>query len=304
MARSVDPSVVAEEVRGKIRADLKTLPMPLRLVGLLAVDHGPSATYAEYTRKACADVGVEYQLRQTTRLELEHAILEANVAPDVHGIMVYYPVFGNEQDAYLRDVVSPHKDMEGLHRFWAKCLYENRRFLDAERRQKAILPCTPLAILKLVEASGIFGQAPRPLAGKKVCIFNRSEIVGRPLAAMMANDGAEVVSFDVDSALLFAPDPQSDGHVVRETPLDRQHALQQADIVITGIPSRDFVPIAAAEIQAGTLCINFSTLRNFAEDIEDKAGIFVPRVGPMTVTMALRNTLQLFRNQQLEAARS
>lgn len=298
-ARVVDPAQVAEEWRTRIRADIAALGQPLGLVGLLAADHGPSGTYAEYTRKACADVGVRFDLRRPTRLDLEAEILTANADPDVHGIMIYYPVFGTEQDAYLRDVVAPEKDMEGLNRFWARCLYDNRRFLDAAQTQKAILPCTPLAILKLVQASGIFASSGRPLAGKTACVFNRSEVVGRPLAAMLANDGARVVSFDVDGSLLFAPDEASTGHVVLESSLGRAEALAMADVVITGIPSRQFVPITAAEIRPGAVCLNFSTLRNFADDIETTAGVWIPRVGPMTVTMALRNTLQLYRNTQL-----
>ena len=113
---------------------------------------------------------------------------------------------------------------------------------------------------------------------------------------MLANDGANVVSFDVDGPMLFAPDDLSTGHVVLESQLTRTDALATADVVITGIPSRSFAPIRADEIRPGAVCLNFSTLRNFADDIESTAGVWIPRVGPMTVTMALRNTLQLFRN--------
>ena len=117
-------------------------------------DHGPSATYAEYTRRGCDDVGVRFELRHVKRLEVEDRNPSANLDPKVNGILVYYPVFGTEQDGYLRDLVEPGKDVEGLHSFWARCLYANRRFLDAAQTKKAILPCTPLAILKLVDESG------------------------------------------------------------------------------------------------------------------------------------------------------
>ena len=76
----------------------------------------------------------------------------------------------------------------------------------------------------------------------------------------------------------------------------RQEALAQSDIVITGVPSREFPLVTAKEIKQGALCINFSTLKNFSDDVMGKAGTFVPRVGPMTVTMALRNTLRLYNN--------
>jgi methylenetetrahydrofolate dehydrogenase (NADP+)/methenyltetrahydrofolate cyclohydrolase len=228
----------------------------------------------------------------------------------VHGILVYYPVFGTERDRYVRDSVDPMKDVEGLHSFWSRCLYENRRFYDPAGKKKAILPCTPLAIVKLLEAAGVFEdevdpKARLPLEGHRVAVFNRSEVVGRPLASMLANDGAEVISFDIDGAQLYSPSgadvPSGQSgarhaHAVRETSIDRAAALGSADVIITGVPSRAFQRVGAGEIKSGAVCVNFSTFANFEEDITEKAGVFIPRVGPMTVTMALRNTLRLYQN--------
>jgi methylenetetrahydrofolate dehydrogenase (NADP+)/methenyltetrahydrofolate cyclohydrolase len=295
--RILDPGQVAESFRNELRSEIATLPDKLGLVGLLSTDHGPSQTYAEYTKKACEEVGVRFDLRHVPRLRIETAIRSANQDPSVHGIMIYYPIFATEQDSYLRDLVELTKDVEGLHSFWARCLYENRRFYDTARKKKAILPCTPLAILKLLEAAGVLESgAARPLGGYRVCIFNRSEVVGRPLAAMMANDGAEVISFDLDGAQLFVPAGLEEAHQVRETTLDRRVALASADVVITGVPNRAFERITGKEIREGTVCLNFSTFANFEPSAIEKASIFVPRVGPMTVTMVLRNTLRLYRH--------
>jgi methylenetetrahydrofolate dehydrogenase (NADP+)/methenyltetrahydrofolate cyclohydrolase len=307
MAIVLDPAEIAKTYRDEIRAEIEKLREPLVLAGFLAADHGPSKTYAEYTAKACADVGVRFDLRRLTRLEAEDAIAEANADPAIHGMIVYYPLFGPEHDAYIRDLVEPSRDIEALHSFWARCLYQNRRFIDTEERKKAILPCTPLAILKLLEAAGAFvGTGKKPLAGKRAAVFNRSEVVGRPLATMMANDGAEVVSFDIDGTQLFRPSPgdvsRADGHLpgraydVSESTVDRAVALRDADIVITGVPSRSFPLVSPDEIKPGAICLNFSTMKNFRDDIVERASVYVPRVGPMTVTMALRNTLRLYRN--------
>jgi methylenetetrahydrofolate dehydrogenase (NADP+) / methenyltetrahydrofolate cyclohydrolase len=318
-ATIIDPSAVAAEFRSTLRQEIAALPTPLRLLGLISGNphsgdphsgnHGPAHTYAEYTRRGCEEVGVSFELKNVARLEAEAAVAEANADPNVHGILIYYPVFGTEQDRYLRDSVDPGKDIEGLHSFWSRCLYENRRFIDAAQTKKAILPCTPLAILKLLETAGaIDPSAARPLQGRRVCVFNRSEVVGRPLASMMANDGAEVVSFDIDGARLFVPGKSVPGnvdagtssrgepHSVRETDLSRAEALKDADIVVTGVPSRTFQRIAASELRPDVVCVNFSTFANFESDVREKAKVFVPRVGPMTVTMALRNTLRLYRN--------
>jgi methylenetetrahydrofolate dehydrogenase (NADP+)/methenyltetrahydrofolate cyclohydrolase len=296
-ARILDPAALAASFRAEIRAEIASLPEPLRLVGFLGEGHAPSATYAEYTRRGCDDVGIAFELRAVGPDSVEREIRHAASADDVHGILVYYPVSTPERDGWLRELVDPRKDIEGLHSFWTRCLYENRRFVDRARTHKAILPCTPLAILKLLDAAGASQPgADRSLAGVRACVFNRSEVVGSPLAAMMANDGAEVVSFDVDGAQLLVPGEGRWGHDVRPTTRDRRAALAEADVIVTGVPSRTFPLVRADEIKPGAICLNFSTLKNFADDVTERAAVFVPRVGPMTVTMALRNTLRLYRN--------
>jgi methylenetetrahydrofolate dehydrogenase (NADP+) / methenyltetrahydrofolate cyclohydrolase len=299
MAKVIDPVDVARSFRDEVRREIREIPEPLVLAGFLVADHGPSATYAEYTRKGCDDVGVKFDLRTVKRLDAEERVLEANADAGVHGILVYYPVFGTQQDTYVRDLVLAGKDVEGLNSFWARCLYANRRFLDEAKTKKAILPCTPLAVLKLLDAAGVSGDragAARPLAGVRAVVFNRSEVVGRPLASMMANDGAEVVSFDIDGPQLFVPAREEGAHAVEETRIDRAEALARADVVITGVPSREFPLVRAAEIREGAVCLSFSTRKNFADDVAEKAAVFVPRVGPMTVTMALRNLARLWKN--------
>ena len=295
--RTIDPSAVATSFRDQLRAELAELPEPLTLVGFRTAEHAPAVTYADWTRRACEQIGIRFDLREVAADRAEAAVREASGDPSVHGILVYYPIGGREPDAWLRELVDPRKDIEGLHSFWARCLYENRRFVDAARTKKAILPCTPMAILKLLDEAGVSRIGERkPLAGVRACVFNRSEVVGFPLAAMMANDGAEVVSFDLDGALLFAPNDDDGAHDTRATTIGRAEALSRADVVITGVPDRAFPLVSAAELAPGAVCLSFSTVKNFDDDVTEVARVFVPRVGPMTVTMALRNTVRLYRN--------
>jgi len=294
VAITIDPSELAKDFRRDVRERLSQLGRRLKLVGFLSTNQTPSKTYASYTKAGCDDVGIDFELTEVPKLELESAIDRANSDPNVHGIIVYYPIFSGEHDRYIKDLVDHRKDIEGLHTYWAKKLYHNDRFVDAAKSKKALLPCTPLAIVKLLtKARTTLGCQPgslRPLAGATVSVFNRSEVVGRPLAAMLANDGAEVYSFDVDGVLKFS------GGLVEEAKITRSVALKASDIVVTGVPSRDFELVSPTEIKAGAICLNFSTLRNFTPDIGEKAGVFIPRVGPMTVAMALRNTLRLYEN--------
>ena len=77
-----------------------------KLVAFLANDDKAAVMYARWTEKACTRDGIIYELRKVERVDLEASVIEANNDPDVHGILVYYPVFGGPIDDYLRDVIS------------------------------------------------------------------------------------------------------------------------------------------------------------------------------------------------------
>ena len=138
-------------------------------------------------------------MRQVSRDDIEQAILNANTDNNVDGIIVYYPIFGTRQDQYLQQIVDVTKDVEGLSHRYIFNMYQNIRFLDGEaKRQKSILPCTPLANIKILEYLNIYNTIlpyGNRLFGHTICVVNRSEVVGRPLAALLANDGACVYSW-------------------------------------------------------------------------------------------------------------
>ena len=82
---------------------------------------------------------------------VEETIIAANNDAAVDGIIVYYPIFNNRQDAYLQECVDLSKDVEGLTHKYIFNMYQNIRFLDPANLQKSILPCTPLAVIKILE---------------------------------------------------------------------------------------------------------------------------------------------------------
>jgi methylenetetrahydrofolate dehydrogenase (NAD+) len=193
-----------------------TVEPPL-LVGLLANKDPAAKQYAEWTGKACRNDGLRYELRTVEDpIDVEAALMDANDDPRVHGIIVYYPIFGQQesfsgasQDDYLRDSVSHKCDVEGLCHTYRSNLYRNVRYLDYPiNKQKCLLPCTALSVVKILEQCPGCYDADKPvgrkLEGKIVTVINRSEIVGRPLAAMLANDGAEVYSVDINSIYKFS----------------------------------------------------------------------------------------------------
>ncbi|KAF7776641.1 hypothetical protein Agabi119p4_5034 [Agaricus bisporus var. burnettii] len=244
--------LIAQQYRTEVQ--LHSPPQPQneirkpKLVGILGTSSIPSRNYAEFTKRQCIELGFEFVLKKTGAAlnsaegengnngegeGVEEAIIEANEDESVDGIMVYYPIFGGRQDHYLQQIVSPLKDVEGLHSKFHYNLYHNIRFLDPKTllsaitaqneitskdndtpppgMVKSIIPCTPLAIVKCLEYVGVYNKI-LPYGdrayGKTVTVINRSEVVGRPLAALLANDGARVFSVDIDSTQEYTKRPQ------------------------------------------------------------------------------------------------
>jgi len=282
----VNPSNISTRYVEESKAAVRALGENIHIVGFIASDDKPSVAYANATRRTFEKAGFNYELRRVQRLALEDEIHRANDDPQVHGIFIYFPIFNNQEDNYLRNLVHYTKDIEAGSSYWTRKMSANdRRAVQGSDDRKALVPSTPLAIVKIIDDIGEYH-----LEGRKVAIFNRSEVIGRPLAVMLSNDGAEVISFDINGPLEFV-----DGRP-QEIDTDRTAALADADIVVTGVPSAAFPRITAAELKSDAICINFSSIPNYETDVADHVRIFVPRVGPMTVAMCMRNTIRLFEN--------
>jgi methylenetetrahydrofolate dehydrogenase (NAD+) len=287
----VDPAEIAKKYLLQLKRSVARLGKNMHVVGFIASDDQPSLSYANATRKVFTDAGFNYDLRRVKRLELEIEIIKANEDKEVHGIFIYFPVFSNQEDDYLRNLVHYTKDIEAGSLYWTRKLNTNdRSATDEDTNKKALIPCTPLAIVKVLDDIGEYGNGDLPLAGKAITIFNRSEVIGRPLAVMMSNDGAMVLSFDEHGPLEFKAGAPN------ETSMNRRSALAQSDIIITGVPGSSFALVKREEVHSNSVCVNFSSEKNFNEDVESHVRTFIPRVGPMTVAMCMRNTIRLFEN--------
>ncbi|HTB23010.1 MAG TPA: bifunctional methylenetetrahydrofolate dehydrogenase/methenyltetrahydrofolate cyclohydrolase [bacterium] len=289
----LDPDILASFHRDDVAARIQAKGYALHVTGFLVSEDKSCQTYAEYTRARCEAVGLRFSLVTATQANVAELIKAANRDPGVHGIFVYYPIFGDARDSGIKDLVDPYKDVEGLCSHWMQKLYANERFDDPGRLHKCLLPCTPLAVLKLLEETEAHSEVGLPFSGQTVSLFNRSDVVGKPLAHMLANDGALVYSFDVDGGMAITRDDPS------RQAVERSQALRESNVVITAVPSRHFEKIRADELRPGAVCINISSLQNFEEESKDKAGLYIPRVGPVTVAMCLRNALRLFEDHHL-----
>lgn len=285
----VDTTLVAEKLRAQIRADVSERGSP-KLVGFLSNTDPAARKYAEWTGRACTKDGISYELREVEAIQLEEALDEANADPQVHGILIYYPVFGGEpsffggsMDDQLRDRISPQKDVEGLCHTYRTSLYRDIRRINGK---KAIVPCTPLAVIKCLEHTGVHG--PRKLQGKIVSVINRSEVVGRPLAAMLANDGATVYSIDIDSIYVMVK-----GKMER-TQLTPEDAVKISDVVVLGVPSKNY-KLSSSLLKDKAVVVNVSTYKNL-QDNGDKDYTYIPLVGRVTVACLERSLLTLYKD--------
>lgn len=170
---------------------------------------------------------------------------------------------------------------------------------------KSILPCTPLAIVKVLEFVGVYNKLLEwgdRARGKVITVINRSEVVGRPLAALLANDGARVLSVDIDckfpqrasrwfcsnwltrcaplAIVEFSKRPStSESHTSRYnphhimTPLPADYTLQDAlrvsDVVISAVPHKDY-KVKTEWLKDGCICVNVAGDKNFEADVRDK----------------------------------
>lgn len=242
--------------------------------------------------------GFNFELRNVGKELLEEEITKSNEDDAVDGTIVYYPIFpGNPtHDKYVQETVSLEKDVEGLRHKYLYNMYHNVRFMDPpENKKKSILPCTPLAVVKILEYLQIYNpilEAGNRLFGKTITVINRSEVNGRPLAALLANDGATVYSVDVTGVQLFTRGQgikQPRHQVEDKEGWSLQQCLPMSDVVIGGVPVESF-KVPTELIRDGAVCINFSSYRNFdGPAVKEKAAIYVPSVGKVTIAVLLRN---------------
>mmetsp|Transcript_22633 Transcript_22633/g.73256 ORF Transcript_22633/g.73256 Transcript_22633/m.73256 type:complete len:339 (-) Transcript_22633:76-1092(-) len=305
-ARKVTADEVAAPFIKEILETTSSLPSDARpkLVGFLANSDPAAVKYAQWTGKTFQRDGLNFELRQVEPDDLERALEEANADTSVHGIMIYYPVFGKRPsfhggsyDDALRDTVSLAKDVEGMNHFYRRTMYRNQRFVDSEQARKCVLPCTPLAVVKVLEHLGAYDdQHPvgNRMSGKVVTVVNRSEVVGRPLAAMLANDGATVYSVDIDSTYVFLRGK------VEPVPAEAttESVVKMSDVVVLAVPS-DRYKMDPSWVKEGAIVVNVSSHKNIDGDIllSTRPGVrYVPAVGKITIAMLERNLLRLQQN--------
>jgi methylenetetrahydrofolate dehydrogenase (NADP+) / methenyltetrahydrofolate cyclohydrolase len=288
-ARLIDGAAIGDAMRAELQGEIRALLGRGVTPGLAAVLVGndpASATYVRMKGKACDEAGLYHEtIRlpvETTEAELLALIERLNVDHKIHGILVQLPLPKQINTERVLHRVTPEKDVDGFHP-------ENVGKV-AIGDATGFRPATPYGVQQLLLRSDV------DPAGRHAVIVGRSTIVGRPMAALLLQDGRG------GNATVT---------VCHSRTRDIKSVTRLADILIVAIGKPEFISgemirPGAVVIDVGVNRVDDPTLKkgyrlvgdvNFAEAKEVAAAITpVPGgVGPMTITMLLYNTVQAAR---------
>ena len=273
----VDGLALAEEIRKQLAQEVAAHRAAGRRAPCLAVvlvgDDPASASYIKGKRRACERVGMssmQYELSASASLsQVQDVVSRCNSDPGVDGILVQLPLPKGLDANEVTSSIDPAKDVDGLTPQNA-----GRLLLGLP----ALLPCTPLGILRILERYAI------PLEGARAVVIGRSNIVGKPISLLLQRANATVT-------------------MCHSRTRDLRGLCREADILIAaaGVPRLvrgDWVKPGAAVIDVGVSEVDGVLTGDVDTDgVQGIARIVTPHrrgVGPMTITMLLQNTLRAF----------
>ncbi len=282
MGMIIDGKVIAREVRQEVKDEVERLTQSSGLVPGLAVvlvGNDPSSQiYVRNKEKACQEVGIhsrEHLLPESvSEKDLLSLVESLNQDRDIHGILVQLPLPKHINAESVLRAISPAKDVDGFHPFNQGLLLMGN---------ESFQPCTPLGILRLLDA---IGCDPK---GKRAVVVGRSNIVGKPVALMLLARHATVTLCHSRTA-------------------DLSGEVKHADILVAAIgqpqmirgewikPGSVVIDVGINRLPNGKLAgdVEFETAKDRAEWITPVPG----GVGPMTIAMLLFNTLKAAKDTQ------
>lgn len=283
MAELLDGKKISAEIRAEIKSEVsefieKSSVQP-QLAAVLVGDDPASQVYVRNKEKACEKVGIKSQLHRlpenTTQNELIELIARLNDDPAVHGILVQLPLPKQIDEQVILDSVHPAKDVDSFHPVNVGLVAQGRpRFV----------PCTPHGCLQLLVRNQISTQ------GKQVVVLGRSEIVGKPIAAMLCQKDF-LYGSDYANATVT---------ICHSRTQNLAEITRQADILIAAIGKPNFVTADMVKEDVVAIDVGINRIESGLvgdidfEQVQEKASYITPvpgGVGPMTITMLLKNTL-------------
>ena len=281
-AALLDGTATARAIRAELTAQVKALKAERGIVPHLAavlIGADPaSETYVAMKQKACGWAGIESSVHRlpadTTQAEAESLVERLNADPNVSGILVQHPVPRHLHEPAILDRVSAGKDVDGISRGSLGGLING---------EPAFPSCTPAGIVELLDRYNI------PIEGRTVVVVGRSIILGKPVAMMLLNRNATVT-------------------ICHSRTPDLAAFTRQADILVAAVGRAelirgDMIKPGAAVIDAG-----YNRVEGRSGDVGDVhfesasqvAAYLTPvpgGVGPMTIAILLRNTVQAAQSE-------
>lgn len=268
--------LVREEVRGDVEALVARTGATPGLATVLVGDDAASAVYVAGKHRACEEAGIasiHHPLpANASHEELAELLGALNADPAVSGILLQLPVPKPLDGAALTALIDPDKDVDGLTPISAGRLAQG---------MPGLRPCTPSGVIELLRRHEV------ELAGAEAVVVGRSDLVGKPLAALLLQANATVT-------------------VCHSRTRELPGACRRADVLVAavGIPRlvrRDWVKPGAAVIDVGINRLHEGLVGDVDfEGARERAGLITPvpgGVGPMTIAMLLRNTVSASRAQ-------
>ena len=268
----IDGRSVADRWKASIAKETESLlarGITPHLAVVLVGENPASQVYVRNKENACIKAGIRstvIRLEETcTQEELERVVLSLNADAGVSGILVQLPLPAHLDESRVLALIDPDKDVDGFHAM------NSGRLMNGEPH---FVPCTPLGVMKLLEAYDI------PVRGKRAVVIGRSNIVGKPMAMLLLAQDATVTIC----------------HSRTENLAD---ITRQADILVAavgraGFVTADMVKPGAAVIDVGINRVDGKIVGDVHPEVEQVAGYLTPvpgGVGQMTIAMLLANTL-------------
>lgn len=280
----IDGKAISKQIKDELRDEVEKLTEAdiNACLAVIQVGNDPASTvYVNNKKKACAYVGINsrsYELPEdTSEQTLLDLVQKLNEDPEVNGILVQLPLPKQiDEDKVIR-TISPDKDVDGFHPVSVGRLWIG---------EKGFLSCTPAGVIQLLKRSGI------EIEGKECVIIGRSNIVGKPMAALLLRENATVT-------------------VAHSKTKDLKSIAKRADILIVAIGKAKF--ITKDYIKEGAVVIDVGMHRDEqnhlcgdvdCEDVSSVVSAITPvpgGVGPMTIAMLMNNCVETIRGREERA---
>ena len=281
MAQIISGKAVSASVREELKKETAALIESSGIypgLAVILVGNDPaSQVYVRNKQLACEELGFhpfEYKLGEnTTQEQLLDLINVLNKDPKVHGILVQLPLPDHLDEQSVLYSIDPAKDVDAFHP-----MNVGRLMIGSY----SFLPCTPAGVMELLDASGI------EIAGKNCVVVGRSNIVGKPMSMLLLQRSGTVT-------------------ICHSKTRNLKEVCAEADILVVAIGKPKF--ITADMVKEGAVVIDVGINRDENnklcgdvdyESVEPKAGYITPvpgGVGPMTITMLMKNTLRAAKMQ-------